>query len=88
MDTRGNLLRVWVQEANLSDQAAAACWVTIVCAVLPRRQLLWADGGYQVWLEDALPRVCGVTLQIVSKLAGQGGFVVQPRRWVVERTFA
>jgi putative transposase len=29
-----------------------------------------------------------VTLQIVSKLAGQVGFVVQPRRWVVERTFA
>ena len=29
-----------------------------------------------------------MTLQIVSKLAGQVGFVVQPRRWVVERTFA
>ena len=88
VDTVGNLLRVWVHEADLSDQAAAAWWLTIVCAALPRFHLLWADGAYRGWLEEALPRACGVTLQIVSKLAGQLGFVVQPRRWVVERTFA
>ena len=88
MDTLGNLLRVWVHEADLSDQAAGAWWLTLVCAALPRFRLLWADAGYRGGLEEALPRVCGVTLQIVSKLAGQVGFVVQPRRWVVERTFA
>ncbi len=88
MDTLGNLLRGWVHEANLSDQAAAAWWGTIVCAALPRLHLRWADGGSRGWLEDALPRVCGVTRHIVSKLVGQVGFVVQPRRWVVERTFA
>lgn len=88
VDTLGNLLRVWVHEANLSDQAAAAWWLVIVCTAFPRLQLLWADGGYRGWLEEALPRVCGVTLRIVSKLAGQVGFVVQPRRWVVERSFA
>jgi transposase len=84
----GHLLRVWVHEANLSDQAAAAWWLLPVCTALPRLKLLWADGGYRGWLEAALPQACGVTLQIVSKLAGQVGFVVQPRRWVVERTFA
>ena len=88
VDTLGNLLRVWVHEANLSDQAGAAWWLSLVCAALPRLRLLWADGAYRGWLEDTLPAVCGVTLQIVSKLAGQTGFVVQPRRWVVERTFA
>jgi putative transposase len=88
VDTLGNLLRVWVHEADLSDQAAAAWWLPSVCAALPRLSFLWADGAYRGWLEDALPQTCGVTLQIVSKLAGQTGFVVQPRRWVVERTFA
>ena len=37
------------------------------------------------------PRVATVTLigiQIVRKFADQTGFVVHPRRWVVERTFA
>jgi hypothetical protein len=30
----------------------------------------------------------GITVQILSKLAGQVGFVVLPRRWCVERTFS
>ena len=88
MDTLGLLLRVWVHEADLSDQKAAAWWLTIICTACPRLRLIWADGAYRGWLEEALLRACGVTLQIVSKLAGQVGFVVQPRRWVVERTFA
>lgn len=28
------------------------------------------------------------TVEVVRRLEGQHGFVVQPRRWVVERTFA
>lgn len=88
VDTLGLLLRVWVHEADRSDQRAAAWWLTIICAACPRLRLIWADSAYRGWLEGALLRACGVTLQIVSKLAGQVGFVVQPRRWVVERTFA
>jgi len=88
VDTPGNLLRVWVHEADLGDQAAAAWSLTSACAALPRLRLLWADGAYRGWLEEALPRVCGVTLRIVSEPAGQVGFVVQPRRWVVGRTVA
>jgi putative transposase len=30
----------------------------------------------------------GWTLQIVEKLGGQQGFVVLPKRWIVERTLA
>jgi putative transposase len=88
VDTLGLLLRVWVHPADLSDQEAAAWWLTLVCAAFPSLRLIWADGGYRGGLSVALWRACGVTLQIVSKLAGQVGFVVQPRRWVVERTFA
>jgi putative transposase len=88
VDTLGLLLRVWVHEADLSDQQAAAWWLKLVCEAFPSLGLIWADGAYRGWLEEALWRVCGVTLQIVSKLAGQRGFVLLPRRWVVERTFA
>lgn len=88
VDTLGLLLRVWVHEADLSDQQAAAWWLKLLCAAFPTLRLIWADGAYRGWLEEALRRVCGVTLQIVSKLAGQRGFVLLPRRWVVERTFA
>jgi len=30
---------------------------------------------------------CGRTLEVVRRLAGEYGFKVLPRRWVVERTF-
>ena len=35
-----------------------------------------------------MQRLAGWTLQSVPKLEAQKGFVVLPRRWVVERTFA
>jgi putative transposase len=78
---------VWVHEATLSDEAAA-WWVPVVCAALPRLQRRWADGAYRGWLAAARPRACGVTLQRVSTLPGQVGVVLEPRRWVVERTGA
>lgn len=48
--------------------------------------LVWADAGYTgrllVWARDVLH----LTVQIVKRT--EPGFVVLPRRWVVERTFA
>ena len=53
--------------------------------LFPFIRLVWADGG------DNSERVTGATnvrVEIVSKIADQVGFVVLPRRWVVERLFA
>jgi putative transposase len=54
----------------------------------PRLALVWADGGYAgalvAWARDAL----GWVLQTVLRPAGVKGFVLLPRRWAVERTFA
>lgn len=55
--------------------------------MLPRLQLIWADGGYAGELVDWVRRVCGWVLEIVKRPEGAKGFVVLPRRWVVERTF-
>ncbi len=55
----------------------------------PRLKLFWADGGYDKGgLSEWIHRFAGWTLESVPKLEGQQGFVVLPRRWVVERTFA
>jgi transposase len=53
--------------------------------------LIWVDGGYlsdplQVWL-DALRPKARVAIEVVKRSDQQKGFVVQARRWVVERTF-
>ena len=49
---------------------------------------IWADKGYQGDLETWLYEQWGIALEIVSADPTQIGFAVQPRRWVVERTFA
>ena len=54
----------------------------------PRLLLIWADGGYAGKLVDWVKEVCHWTLQIVKRSDDATGFVVLPRRWVVERTFA
>lgn len=48
---------------------------------------LWADQGYTGELVGWIERTFGWTVEIVHRVPGTTGFAVQPRRWVVERTF-
>lgn len=49
---------------------------------------LFADGAYLGELIDWCAEELGIDLEIVPKLEGQSTFVVLPKRWIVERTFA
>ncbi|MFD8542042.1 transposase [Streptomyces rubrogriseus] len=51
-------------------------------------RLVWADGGYAGRLVDWATEKCRLTLQIVKRCDDTAGFVVLPRRWVVERTLS
>ena len=89
VDTLGLLLTVAVHCAGIRDYHGAKLVLMKLLGRFPRLALLWADGGYgKGGLCDWVARFAGWTLQIVPKLEGQQGFVVLPRRWVVERTFA
>jgi transposase len=87
-DTCGWLLAVLVTGAHVQDRDAGRLLLCILHAVFPTIRLVWADGGYAGKLVDYATAMLGITVQIVSKLAGQVGFVVLPRRWCVERTFS
>jgi len=50
----------------------------------PRLRKIWADEAYRAIVPGA-PRACLAQLEIVSRT--EPGFVVQPKRWIVERTF-
>src|SRR6202035_1491312 len=55
----------------------------------PWLELVWADGGYNArQVKDAVARSPGLRLEIVKRSDDTKGFVVLPRRWVVERTFS
>jgi putative transposase len=52
-----------------------------------RLLLIWADGGYAGALIDWVKTTILCVLEIVRRCDNVMGFVVLPRRWVVERTF-
>jgi putative transposase len=85
VDTDGRPLVMQVGPASVQDRDAAGPLVTASRSRFPFVDLVYADAGYQgPRARDA----CPVPLQIVKGARGQTTFVVQPRRWVVERTFA
>jgi putative transposase len=95
VDTLGSFLLVVVQSAGIPDstggkQTLQALFERIKKNVHNRwcrLKLIWANGGYQD-IVDWVKHHCGWVLEIVRRPAGAKGFVVLPRRWVVERTIA
>ena len=89
MDTFGFVLNVVVSEANLHDRSLLPWLLRGGQASLPRLQLVWADGGYR---HDALTRALyqqtGIHIEIVKHPVARSVFHLQPKRWIVERTFA
>lgn len=92
VDTLGLLLIIVVTAANVDDAAAApAVLEQLNQREFPRLEVVWADGKYHnhrlnAWL-DGRPSLPW-RLEIVSRPKEAIGFVLLPRRWVVERTFA
>ena len=91
MDTLGLLLVVVVHCAGIQDSQGAE----LVCAQLqgrfPRLRLIWADGAYAAYgnqLALWMLAFAGWVLEVVKRPDKAKGFVVLPRRWVVERTLA
>ncbi len=88
VDTEGNRLHVVVHRANISDRDGAHFVLADVTHICPELERIWADQAYTGELIADVQQQHGITLEVVAKLADQQGFVVLPRRWVVERTFA
>lgn len=87
VDTMGLLLAVVVHSASVQDRDGVTLVTTGLKARFPRLKLIWADGAYEAAVGWA-KQFGRFVLELVRKPADQKGFVVLPRRWVVERTFA
>jgi len=88
VDTGGLILGCLVTPANMQDRAGARLLFHLGHARWPRLSHIWADGNYDGPLVAEVKSVYGYDLEIVVKPKEQQGFCVQPRRWVVERTFS
>ncbi|MCP3822768.1 IS5 family transposase [Streptomyces sp. A3M-1-3] len=83
-DTLGLLLVVAVTAANVGDRDAAVPLLRRLRSLHREITLVWADGGYTGGLVHWCSQKLALTLEVVKRTDTMEGFVVLPRRWVVE----
>ena len=89
VDVEGLPLRVIVHSAGIQDRDGSARVLDRIRKRFPWLELIWANSGYNAHqVKDAVARSPGLRLEIVKRTDDMKGFVVLPRRWVVERTFS
>ena len=76
--------------ADIQDRDGGAMLLARLFGMFPFLLKLYADAGYQGrQFQEALKRVLSqAELEIVKRSDQAKGFVVLPKRWVVERTLA
>ena len=94
-------MKVKVHEAGLHDRYGAKLLLDDLMGRFPRMKRIWCDSAYR-GLKEWVRTTLGWDLEVVSHWwsgriwlrddqeppSRPVGFVVLPRRWVVERTFA
>ena len=89
VDTLGMILGVVVTPADCPERDGAKKVMAKVCDWFPSLRKLWVDGGYtgeafETWVRD---RWSKLDVEVVKRSDQVHGFVVLPKRWIVERTF-
>ena len=102
VDTLGLLLAVTVTAASVQDRDGAPEVVAQACAKYQTIERLYADSAYAGQCAQRLEQENDIAVEVVRRpgavgewdhpqmplFAEAGGFVILPKRWVVERTHA
>jgi transposase len=88
-DTMGTLLALAVTPANEAERQQLSALAQRVQEVTGESvELLYADAAYTGEEPATAVQKHGIRLVVVQRPEGSHGFVLLPRRWVVERSFA
>ncbi|MDZ5455025.1 IS5 family transposase [Azohydromonas lata] len=89
VDTLGNLIDLTVTSADEQErsQVKALCQA-VQQATGETVEVAWADQGYTGQQASQDAKASGIELRVVKLPEARKGFVLLPRRWVVERSFA
>ena len=92
VDVLGLVLGCYVSAANTADVKAAPAVLVWVLALYERIAKVLADKGYQGALAVLIENAFGteerrVELEISQRPDGVKGFQLEPKRWIVERTW-
>lgn len=83
----GNLLAVVVHSAGIQDRAGARAVLTRLYTRFRTLKTVFVDGEYSGKLVEWTKDMFAWEMQVVKRTE-QHAFVVLPKRWIVERTFA
>jgi transposase len=87
--TLGELLALLVTPADAQDrEQVAALAGAVQLATGSTVELAYVDQGYTGEQPEAAAAAYGIRLEVVKLPQAKRGFVLLPRRWVVERSFA
>lgn len=88
-DTEGSLLALFVHPANIQDNHGAVPLLRSLGYRFPKLRYIFADRVYRGdKLLNAIADLGKWTIEIVTRSQSVGTFRAEPRRWVIERTFA
>jgi len=87
VDILGLVLVAFVSTADVQDRDAAAAVLPLAAEQFPTLVKAFADAAYEGPRVERLAQQTGVDVEIVKRTDTSPGFVVQPKRWIVERTF-
>ncbi|MFL5801858.1 MAG: IS5 family transposase [Roseiflexaceae bacterium] len=87
VDTLGCLLLVMITSASVQDRDGGLDLCVEIQRQLASVKKIWADQSYARALVDLVRQYFSFALEIISGATDQQGFQVQPKRWIVERTF-
>jgi transposase len=89
VDTLGHLLALYVTPADVQDRAVVGELAAAVQAETGEQvTLAYVDQGYTGEATAQAAEAHGIALEVVKLPEAKHGFVLLPRRWVVERDFA
>jgi putative transposase len=89
VDTLGLIMSLVIHSADIQDQDGAKLVIQKLENRFKRLKVIFADSAYKrSGLPDWVMRLFGWTLQPVLRPVEVKGFVVLPKRWIVERSFA
>ncbi len=89
VDTLGQLLALHVTPANVQERSQVGALAAAVQAATGQSvEVAFVDQGYSGATPAAAAEAHGIQLEVVKLAEAKRGFVLLPRRWVVERSFA
>ena len=90
VDTLGLVLHALVTAADVQDRDGGILLLTTLFGQFPFLRKLFADGAYAgpLFQDGAASAMRGLAVEVVKRADHAKGFVVEPKRWIVERSIA